>query len=130
VNVALAYVFFVTVPVDLRVPSLGLAYGIAYWVALAALAWRLRRRLGGLDGKAVIRSYVRVGIATLAAGLVMAAATWLYRGGQPLTSGVEAAIALLVGLGPAVLVFLAASRVMHIREVKQVTDLLLRRGRG
>jgi hypothetical protein len=43
---------------------------------------------------------------------------------------VEAALVLLVALVPAVLVFLAASRVMHIREVKQVTDLLLRRGRG
>jgi putative peptidoglycan lipid II flippase len=129
VNVALAYALFVTVPEDLRVPSLGLAYGISYWVGLLALGWRLRGRIGGLDGAAVVRSYVRIGLATVAAGVAMAAAARLYTGGQPLTSGVDAALTVVIGLLPAVLVFLGASRLMHIREVKEVTDLLLRRGR-
>jgi putative peptidoglycan lipid II flippase len=130
VNVALAYLLFLTVPVDWRVPSLGLAYGISYWVALAALTLRLRARTGGLDGRVVVRSYVRITVASVLAGAAMAGAVRLFTGGTPVTSGVDAAITVVVGLVPAAVVFLAAARAMHIREVEQLADIVRRRGRG
>jgi putative peptidoglycan lipid II flippase len=130
VNVGLAYLLFATVPVDFRVPSLGLSFAIAYWVALSVLAYRLRQKVGGLDGAVVVRTYVRVALATGVSGLAMVVATRLYTGGQPVTSSTDAAITLVVGLVPAVLVYLGASRLMHIDEVRQVTDLVAGRTRS
>lgn len=128
-NVVFAYLLFFTVPADWRVPALGLAYALSYWVALVALAALLRRRLGGLGAYAVVRTYVRVAIATLLAGLAMAAGARLYTGGATVTSGMDALLTVLCGLLPAGVVYVAASRVMHIAEVQQVTDLVLRRRR-
>jgi len=130
VNVALAYALFATVPEDLRVPSLGLSYAVAYWVAFAVLALRLRRKLGGIDGAVVTRTYVRIAVATAIAGAAMVGAARLFTGGEPVTSSTDAAITLAVALLPAVGVFLGAARLMHIDEVRQVTDLVTGRGRG
>jgi putative peptidoglycan lipid II flippase len=130
VNVGLAYLLFATVPADLRVPSLGLSYALAYWVALVVLARRLRRRLGGIDGGVVVRTYVRVSVATVLAGLAMAVAARAFTGGEQITSVTEAAITLVVGLVPAVAVFVAAARLMHIDEVRQVLDLVRGGARG
>ncbi|MDH4160553.1 MAG: murein biosynthesis integral membrane protein MurJ, partial [Actinomycetota bacterium] len=127
---ALAYALFATVPEDLRVPSLGLSYAVAYWVAFAVLALRLRRKLGGIDGAVVTRTYVRIAVATAVAGAAMVGAARLFTGGEPVTSSTDAAITLAVALLPAVGVFLGAARLMHIDEVRQVTDLVTGRGRG
>ena len=130
VNVALAYLLFANVPDEFRVPSLGLSYAVAYWVALAVLAHRLGRKIGGIDGAMVTRTYVRLTVATVLAGVVMAGAARLFTGGEPVTSSIDAVITLAVGLLPAAAVFVGAARLMHIDEVKQVTDLVTGRGRG
>ena len=55
-------------PTEYAIPALGLAYALSYWVGLASLAHQLRRRLGGLDGYLVVRTYVRVMLASAAGG--------------------------------------------------------------
>jgi hypothetical protein len=69
-------------------------------------------------------------VATVLAGAAMAGAVRLFTGGVPVTSGVDAALTVVVGLLPAAAVFLAAARVMHIREVEQLADVVRRRERG
>jgi putative peptidoglycan lipid II flippase len=126
-NIVLAYALFMVVPVDLRVPWLAVAYSLSYWLALALLAARLRRRIGGLEGYRVVRTTVRVAIATALAGGLMAVVLRAYLDGQPPTSASEAAIAFGLAVVPGALVFLGAARAMHIREVNQVLQLAGRR---
>lgn len=126
-NVLFAYALFFTVQAEWRVPALGLAYSLSYWVALVVLGARLRRRLGGIDAYEVVRTHVRVGIAAVLSGLAMAAAARLYTGGERVESAGDAVVTMVLALVPGVLVFLGASRLLHIREVQQVSDLLLRR---
>ena len=73
VNVVLAVLAVAVLPADRAIPGLGLAYALAYCVALVPLTWQLRRRLHRLDGSLVIRTHVRVLLATLLTALAMAA---------------------------------------------------------
>ncbi|MGH9164876.1 MAG: murein biosynthesis integral membrane protein MurJ [Acidimicrobiales bacterium] len=68
-NVGLALALYPS----MGVAGLGLAYALAYAVGTAVAMVDLRRRLGGLDGTAVARSWARVGVATSAMAVVVGA---------------------------------------------------------
>jgi putative peptidoglycan lipid II flippase len=129
VNVAIAYAMFPFVAPYWRIPALGLAYGLSYWIALVPLWWRLRRRLDGLETRLVVRTFVRVTIATALATAVAVvgyrlAAAALDRPEQ----GWAIAVALVAGLLPGGLLYLGLSKVFRITELSRVVDLVLRRG--
>jgi len=129
VNVAIAYAAFPFVSPQWRIPALGLAYAISYWVALVPLWWRLRRRLHGLETYLVVRTFVRVSVATLAALAVAVVGYRLVAGAldQP-EQGWAIAVALAAGLVPGSLVYLGLSKALRINELDKVVDLVLRRG--
>ncbi|MFD1373091.1 murein biosynthesis integral membrane protein MurJ [Actinoplanes sichuanensis] len=97
------------------------AYALAYTVGLNVTALVLRRRLGYLDGRRLVRTHVRVLVATAAgagcAGLVVwavDAATWA----GALTTLTGAVFAGAVG-------YLAAGRLMRLAELRHLLNLAL-----
>jgi putative peptidoglycan lipid II flippase len=111
------------------IPALGLAYAIAYWVGLLTLARSLRRRLQRLDGFVVVRTYVRVTLASVLAAIGMVAgsiaAQALVGRAVDLTSSlVIVACGLAAGAGA----YLVGVRLFRITEVSDVLHLIGRRG--
>lgn len=116
------------VPSEFR--AVGVALGQALSniaAALVAVAW-LGRRLEGLPLAGVVRTTVRVVVASVPAALV----AWgvVVIGEQFGSSRVVSAGALVIGGSLFVLLYVAAARRMRVREIDSVLDPLLRRLRG
>lgn len=131
VNVVLAVAAVTWIPDEYAVPGLGLAYAVAYWVGLVSLAQQLRRRLGRLDAYLVVRTHVRVVLASLlaAAGMVAGAyaAELVVGRAVDFTSSVVIVVAgLAVGAGG----YLLGVRLFSITEVSDVLRLVAGRRRG
>ena len=108
-------------------PALVIAYGASYLVGSAVSYGMLARRLGGLETPTSLRFLARL---LIAAGISTAAA-WLLGqvlpGGGDDVSHLGAAFRLVVLGGADILVFVGLARLMHIREVTTVLDLVVRR---
>jgi putative peptidoglycan lipid II flippase len=127
-NVLLALAAVQWVPAELAIPSLGLAYALSYWIGVATLARRLRIRLQRLDGYLVVRTYVRVTLASLLAALgmvigVLAAEAAVGRAVDLTSSLVIVASGLTMGA----VGYLVGVRVFRITEVSDVLRLIARR---
>ncbi len=107
------------------VVGIGLGMATAYTVGAVLSAVLLRRRLGGLDGAHVLRTYVRLLLAGTGAGLV----GWgVSLGSHTLLAGRPASVlALVVGGAAATIVFAGLCRRLHVREMDEVAGPLLRR---
>lgn len=102
------------------------AGSVAAWISVLARVRGMRRKLDGIDGRRVLRVYVRAGVASAVAGgagLVLlrfvddpAALPWVQ------AVGVTAGIGLVM-----VAVYLAALRAMRVTEIQAVFVPLLRR---
>lgn len=125
VNVVLAVLAVAWVPTEYAIPALGLAYALAYWVGLASLTQQLRRRLDGLDGYLVVRTHVRVVLASLLAAAcmvagVMTAELFVGRAVDFTTS----LVIVLTGLGFGAVGYLVGVRLFRITEVSDVLRLV------
>jgi putative peptidoglycan lipid II flippase len=128
-NVVLAWTAVAVLPASQAIPGLGLAYALAYWVGLVALALQLRRRLERLDGHLIIRTHVRVLLATLGSAAAMALGGWLaLQWVGPVEDSMTAAIVLVAGLLPGAVVYLGGIRLFSITEAQAVVRLVLHRG--
>jgi putative peptidoglycan lipid II flippase len=119
-NIGADLLLYVTLPTGWRAFGLALGFSASYWLAAAMTARAVGRRLGGLDGRRVLRTYVRLATASVAAGLVafgLAQLSIALLG----TSFAGATVALVAGggIGGALLLTLAGR--MHVTEL---TDLL------
>ena len=129
VNIAadLAYVFWF----GWDVPGLALGHATSYAFATAVCLILLRHRLGGIDGRRVVRTVVRVVPASAAAA---GAAFLASEGVQTLlgsdagTTGRLAQVGAAVGAG--LLAFVASTLILRIEEADDVKDAVLRRFRG
>ncbi len=110
---------------DRVVLGIGLGMAAGYTVGALLSALLLRRRLGGLDGARVVRTYVRLVLAGLVAGLAGWGVSGLVH--TVLDGRAAALVALVVGGSVLVLLFLAACRAMRVRELDEVAGPLLRR---
>ena len=126
-NVVVALVAYAVLPLRWRLIGIALAYGAAYLVGLWSSTRVLSRRTGGLDGRRVVRTYVRLLVAAApAAGL-----GWLtsYAVGERLGDGPAGSLAALVAGGPVVLAgYLLGARLLHIDEVGALLSIARRRG--
>jgi putative peptidoglycan lipid II flippase len=125
VNIVLAVGAVAWLPADRAIPGLGLAYAVSYWVGLFALATQLRHRLHRLDGYLVVRTHVRVTLASLiaAAGMLIGSAVAVSFVGRAvdITSSLVIVVAgLVVGAGG----YLLGVRAFRIHEVSDVLELL------
>ena len=119
-NVVLALAAYALLPERLALVGLALAYAATYVVGLALSTAVLRRRLGGVDGRRVTRTVVRLVLAVLpgaiaAWGFSRALTGWLGEG------FVGSAVALGTGGVVLLLGFLTIGRALHIDELATVS---------
>ncbi|WP_105970249.1 murein biosynthesis integral membrane protein MurJ [Streptomyces geranii] len=127
VNATASALCFFVLPSRWAVVGMAASYGLAYAIGVG-VAWnRLRKRLGGdLDGTRVLRTYARLGIASVPAALLSGAAC--YGIGITLGQGVGGSFASLLGGGAVLLVvFYVAARRMRIEELNSLVGMV--RGR-
>ncbi|MEV7344904.1 murein biosynthesis integral membrane protein MurJ [Streptomyces sp. NPDC093544] len=127
VNAGASALCFFVLPARWAVVGMAASYGLAYAIGVG-IAWsRLRKRLGGdLDGTRVLRTYARLGIASLPAALLSGAAC--YGISHTLGQGVGGSLLALLGGGIALLgVFYIAARKMRIEELNSLVGMV--RGR-
>ncbi|WP_225832709.1 murein biosynthesis integral membrane protein MurJ [Streptomyces sp. NK08204] len=127
VNAGASVLCYVLLPSRWAVVGMAGAYGLAYAIGVGVAWRRLRKRLGGdLDGARVLRTYARLGIASVPAALLSGVAC--YGIGRTLGQGVVGSFAALL-VGGAVLlgVFFVAARRMRIEELNSLVGMV--RGR-
>ncbi|OQR60681.1 murein biosynthesis integral membrane protein MurJ [Streptomyces maremycinicus] len=127
VNASASALCYFLLPARWAVVGMAASYGLAYAIGVG-VAWnRLRKRLGGdLDGSHVLRTYARLGIASVPAALISGAAC--YGIGHSLGQGVLGSFAALLAGGALLLgVFFVAARRMRIEELNSLVGMV--RGR-
>ncbi|MFP3965920.1 murein biosynthesis integral membrane protein MurJ [Actinomadura fulvescens] len=129
-QIATAFALLAFVPPHQVVIGLPLSYGLFYLVAGLGAALVLRRRLGGMDGRRIMRALVRLHLAALPA-LAFAGATVLAASRLP-GEQLPALLALLIGGIGGGLLYVLTARLMRIAELGYFYDLARARlpGRG
>ncbi|MEU6650413.1 murein biosynthesis integral membrane protein MurJ [Streptomyces sp. NPDC046900] len=127
VNAGASAVCYFVLPARWAVVGMAASYGLAYAIGVGVAWARLRNRLDGdLDGSRVVRTYARLGIASVPAALLSGAAC--YEIGHTLGQGVGGSLAALVCGGALLLgVFYVAARKMRIEELNSMVGMI--RGR-
>lgn len=128
-NVALALAAYAALPLRAKMIGVAVAYSLTYVLGLAVSTAVLRRRVGGLDGRRVVRTYTRL----LAAAVPSALAAWAvsqavehYLGGGQAGS----VASLATGGSVLVLLYLLLGRVLHVRELSALVSIVRGRGAG
>ncbi|MBA2770015.1 MAG: murein biosynthesis integral membrane protein MurJ, partial [Sporichthyaceae bacterium] len=118
-NVALALLAYAVLPLELKMVGVAAAYALTYVIGLALSTAVLRRRVGGLDGGRVVRTYVRLTLAALPAAGAATAVSWLI--GRAMGDGVAGSLVALTA-GGAVLVglYLSVAHLLHVDELGAV----------
>ena len=127
VNASTSALCYLLLPSRWAVAGMAASYGLAYAIGVGVAWRRLRKRLDGdLDGARVLRTYARLGIASVPATLLAAAAC--YGITQVLGQGVLGSLAALLGGGIVLLgVFFVGARRMRIEELNGMVGMV--RGR-
>ncbi|MFP3989245.1 murein biosynthesis integral membrane protein MurJ [Streptomyces sp. E11-3] len=127
VNAAAAVLCFYLLPARWAVAGMAASYGLAYAIGVGVAWRRLRKRLdGNLDGAHVLRTYARLGIASVPAALLAGGVAYAIT--QGLGQGVLGSLAALIGGGIVLLgVFFVAARRMRIEEMNALVGMV--RGR-
>jgi len=113
----------------LGVPGLGLAHALTYIVGTIVGGAILRRRAGGLDGARLASSHLRIGLASIATGLV----AWVVAEGMGDVVTVETlggqlaqvSVAMVAGL----VTYAASTKALRVEEFDGFIALLARRSR-
>ncbi|KUM79901.1 murein biosynthesis integral membrane protein MurJ [Streptomyces curacoi] len=126
-NAAASAVCYLVLPARWAVVGMAASYGLAYAIGVGVAWRRLRKKLGGdLDGTRVLRTYARLGIASVPAALLSGAAC--YGVSKTLGQGVLGSFAALLAGGAVLLgVFFVAARRMRIEELNSLVGMV--RGR-
>jgi putative peptidoglycan lipid II flippase len=124
-NVVLALAAYAALPLRLRMVGVAAAYALTYAAGLALSTAVLRRRVGGLDGAAVVRTYVRLAVAATAAGAAAWVVAWVV--GRWLGDGPAGSAASLAAGGVVLLaLYVLGARMLRVREL----DALVATARG
>lgn len=119
VNVIAALGLFAVAPVQWKVPALALGFSISYLVTMPVM-WRiLGQRVGGLPTYDVVRTFVRVCLAAILAGLLMLALGQLIE--ETLGTGRLASLLVLAVAGTAgIALYIAVTSRLRVTEVNDV----------
>jgi putative peptidoglycan lipid II flippase len=123
VNLALNLLFVgPLVGLGLAHRGLALATSVTSFVNLLQLSWRLRQRIGRIEGGRMLRSLGRILLASAAVGALLALA--LARLGDLTTRGITVRLAAVAGGGVISLLLLAlALRLLRVEELALVGEL-------
>jgi putative peptidoglycan lipid II flippase len=128
-TVAGNYLVLAVLPAQEVVIGMAFVYGVTS-IFSAAIAWRLlARRFGGLDGRQVTRSLVRMHVAAIPA-LVFAFVVSVVAGGVFHPGAVYGFVTVLVGGGGALLLYIITARALHLDELAQVMRMVTGRFGG
>jgi putative peptidoglycan lipid II flippase len=119
INIVLAFALYPAMGVE----GLALSWSIAYIVATVVALRAMRHRLQRLEGRAILQTFVRVGIATL----LLAGIAWLVATVIGYDTPVRAIAATTAALALGGTVFYLALRAMHVRELTDLTSAIRRR---
>ncbi|MEU8590557.1 murein biosynthesis integral membrane protein MurJ [Streptomyces sp. NPDC048664] len=127
VNAGASAACYLLLPARWAVIGMAASYGLAYAIGVGVAWGRLRKRLGGdLDGARVLRTYARLGIASVPAVLLSGAVC--YELGHLLGRGAGSSFIALISGGVLLLgVFYVAARKMRIEELNSMVGMV--RGR-
>ncbi|MFI6941567.1 murein biosynthesis integral membrane protein MurJ [Streptomyces sp. NPDC050418] len=127
VNAVASTACYFLLPDRWAVTGMAASYGIAYAIGVGVAWKRLRVKLGGdLDGAHVLRTYARLGIASVPAAILGGAAGYAIM--QALGNGALGSLtALVVGFAVLLGVFFVAARRMRIEEMNAMVGMV--RGR-
>jgi putative peptidoglycan lipid II flippase len=125
-NVVLALAAFAVLPTRLKVVGMAVAYSLAYVAGLMLSVSVLRRRLGGVDGYRVLRTYVRLGVAATPGAVAAHAVARLAR--ESMGPGQDSAAVAVVAGGLVLLVsFVGLARLLRVSELASLLDMVRRR---
>lgn len=121
-NVALDVALFLALPLRWKVPGLAVGYAASYAVGLALSSRVLSLRLGGLDGRRVVRTVVRLAVAAVGGGAVasVVAAVVTAFVGDGFVGSVVAVLAA-VGLGGGFYGWVALR--LRVRELTSLVEM-------
>lgn len=130
VALAVAIPLFYAVTGGAQIGALAFGYVCGFWATFIASWVLLARRLGGLDTARTVRSLLRMIIAGFLAFAVMIGAqylmvTYVTGGGPANRLGVLANVVVVTAIGGAT--YLGLAKLMRIREVSDVLDVVRRR---
>jgi putative peptidoglycan lipid II flippase len=110
-------------PADIVV-GVPIAYAAAYTVGLVAAAAVLRRRLGRIDGRRLLRTHVRVLVAAAAGA---ACVTLAARALAPVVTAGWTGSMITVGVAglAGIAGYLAAGRLLHLTELRQLATTVV-----
>jgi len=116
VNVVIALALSRVLAADVLVVGLAGSYVLSYWVGFLLSGRVLGRRLGGLDGPRVVRTYLRLLVAGLAGALAaLLVVALVHRSADSGTAG--SAIAVVGGGAAGAAAYLAAAARLHVTEL-------------
>ncbi len=126
VNIGVDVALYLTLPVGWRGVGLALGFSASYWVALVLTARSVSRRLRGLDGPRVLRTYVQLGVASLLSGAVAFGLARLTHAllGRGFGSDV---VALVAGGGTGAAVLFTLAGRMRIAEATELVQVIRQR---
>jgi putative peptidoglycan lipid II flippase len=114
------------------VEGLALALSISAVIEVIGLLWSLNGRLEGIEGRSILGSLVRAGLAAVAAGIVMGAGLAAASAAVPdlLADPFGRLVALVVLAALGGIAFIAVAALLRSPELQQLRDALLRRRRA
>jgi putative peptidoglycan lipid II flippase len=122
-TVAGNFIVLAILPPGEVVIGMAFVYGLTS-VLSAGIAWRLlTRQVGGLDGRLVTRSLVRMHVATIPA-LIFALVTILTVGSVLHAGPLYGLIVTVVGGGGALLLYVIVARTLHVTELSQLMSMV------
>ncbi|GAA4985864.1 murein biosynthesis integral membrane protein MurJ [Actinopolymorpha pittospori] len=125
-GIACAVTAYFVLPVQWKTVGIAAAYGISYWVGFFISLTVLRRRLGGVDGRHLLSTYLRAGAAALIPGVVAYGLSRLLT--TAFGDGLLVEVIALLSGGVILLGgYLLLARVFRIREISELLGLV--RGR-
>lgn len=129
INVGLSIAFFYAVPTRYKVPAIGLALGLTYWLMMV-VAWPvLSRRLGGMRTRDTWLAIARMMVAGAVSVALTAAVFWAADRALPALwdSGLLKIVTLVVASIVGMLSYLVTARLLRISEVTRALGLVRRK---
>jgi putative peptidoglycan lipid II flippase len=126
VSISLSLVGYAILPTDMIVEGIAIALGISWSVGCVVAGRILSRRMAGLGGRQIVRTHVKIAVATIPAFIFalgvheLFVKLFYYR-------AITSIVALIVGGAGAAVLYVLVARRLRISEVETLAGTLLRR---
>jgi putative peptidoglycan lipid II flippase len=126
VSITLALIGYATLPTNMIVEGIAIALGISWAVGCAVAGRILSRRMAGLGGRQIVRTHVKIAVASMPAFIFALGVHELFVKlfyYETITS----IVALIIGGAGAAVLYVLVARRLRIAEVETLAGTLMRR---